>query len=259
MDLDPHLWIIHADAGALTNAIMNLCVNAVDAMPENGTLTLRTRNRDRDWVEVQVQDTGTGMPPEVMAKALNPFFTTKDVGKGTGLGLSIVYSTVKAHQGHMELQSEPGRGTCVTMRFPAVLGAILPIEPSGAYETMPWLGSLHVLLVDDDELIRSSMQGMLEALDHQAILAASGEEALAKLEAGLKPDVVILDMNMPGLGGAGTLPRLRALLPWVPVLLVTGRADQAAQDLVRANALVTLLSKPFGMRELQAHLDPYIG
>jgi PAS domain S-box-containing protein len=259
MDLDPGLWLVRADAGALTHAFMNLCVNAVDAMPENGTLTLRTRNRDLDWVEVQVQDTGTGMTPGVLAKALDPFFTTKEVGKGTGLGLSIVYSTVKAQKGKLELESEPGRGTCVTMHFPAIQGAAAPIEASGAYETMPWLGSLNVLLVDDDELIRSSMQGMLEALDHQTTLATSGEEALAKVEAGLRPDVIILDMNMPGLGGAGTLPRLRALLPKVPVLLSTGRADQAAQNLIKNHPFVTLLSKPFGLDELQAHLDPFIG
>ncbi len=258
MELDPSLRLIRADAGALTHALMNLCVNAVDAMPENGTLTLRTLNRGREWVEVQVQDTGIGMPKEVLEKALDPFFTTKEVGKGTGLGLSIVYSTVKAHRGEMTLQSEPGRGTCVTLRFPACAGPVAPLEPSGAYQTMPWLGTLSVLLVDDDELIQSSMLGMLEQMGHRANLARSGEEALAQLEEGLRPDVVILDMNMPGLGGAGTLPRLRALQPRLPVLLATGRADQAAQDLIRAHPFVTLLPKPFGMKELQAQLDPYV-
>jgi len=258
MDLDPELRLIRADPGALTHAFMNLCVNAVDAMPENGSLTLRTRNLGLDWVEVQVQDTGTGMPPAVLAKALDPFFTTKEVGKGTGLGLSIVYSTVKAYQGEMELRSEPGQGTCVVLRFPAIQGAAQPVEPSGAYQTMPRLGGLNLLLVDDDELIQGSIQGMLEHLGHKATLARSGEEALALLQTGLRPDVVILDMNMPGLGGVGTLPRLRALRSTVPVLLATGRADQTAQDLVRSHPFVTLLSKPFGMRELQAHLAPYV-
>jgi len=208
---------------------------------------------------VEIQDNGTGMSKAILEKALDPFFTTKEVGKGTGLGLSIVYSTVKTYQGEMELHSEPGRGTCVTMRFPALSVAIRRAEPSGAYRTMPPRGSLEILLVDDDELIQNSMLGMLELLGHQAALATSGEEALAKLEAGLRPDVIILDMNMPGLGGMGTLPRLRALLPQVPVLLATGRADQAAQDLVQAHRFVTLLSKPFGMKELQAHLAPFVG
>jgi len=258
MDLDPDLHLIQGEPGALTHAIMNLCVNAVDAMPENGTLTLRTRDLPGRWVEVQVQDTGTGMPKEVLDRALDPFFTTKEVGKGTGLGLSIVYSTVKTHQGEMELRSEPGQGTCVILRFPASAGLAQPVEPSGAYGILPFDGALEVLLVDDDELIQNSMLGMLELLGHLPCLAASGEEALARVEGGLRPDVVILDMNMPGIGGAGTLPRLRALLPAVPVLLTTGRADQAAQDLIKAHPQVTLLSKPFGMKELQAHLAPFV-
>jgi PAS domain S-box-containing protein len=258
MDLDPGLHLIRGDAGALTHAIMNLCVNAVDAMPERGTLTLRTRNLPGRWVEAQVQDMGTGMTREVLDRALDPFFTTKEVGKGTGLGLSIVYSTVKTHQGEMELRSEPGQGTCVILRFPASAGPARPAEPSGPYGSLPFDGALDILLVDDDELIQSSMLGMLDLLGHRPSLAASGEEALARVEGGLRPNVVILDMNMPGLGGAGTLPRLRALLPAVPVLLTTGRADQAAQNLVQAHPHVTLLSKPFGMKELQAHLAPFV-
>ncbi|MFN7958334.1 MAG: PAS domain S-box protein [Holophagaceae bacterium] len=258
MDLDPDLRPVRGDAGALTHAFMNLCVNAVDAMPEPGTLTLRSRNLPDDRVEVQVQDTGTGMPKAVLDRALDPFFTTKEVGKGTGLGLSIVYNTVKAHQGEVELQSEPGRGTTVILRFPALPLAARTPEGYGTGPLMPFDRSLEVLLVDDDELIQNSMLGMLELLGHRPVLATSGEEALARLEGGLQPDVVILDMNMPGLGGAGTLPRLRALRPRVPVLLTTGRADQTAQDLVQAHPFVTLLSKPFGIRELQAHLAPFL-
>jgi len=258
MDLDPALHPIQGDAGALTHALMNLCVNAVDAMPENGTLTLRTLNLPGRWVEMQVQDTGTGMSKEILDRALDPFFTTKEVGKGTGLGLPIVYSTVKTHQGELELRSEPGQGTCVLLRFPASTGPAQPAESSGAHRILPFDGSLEVLLVDDDELIQNSMLGMLELLGHRPCLAASGEEALARVEGGLRPDVIILDMNMPGIGGAGTLPRLRGLLPTVPVLLTTGRADQVAQDLVTAHPHVTLLSKPFGMKELQAHLAPFV-
>ena len=197
-----------------------------------------------------------GMPREVLEKALDPFFTTKEVGKGTGLGLSIVYSTVRAHQGQLDLQSEPGRGTCVRMRFPASVPEAADLEPAGGPRTLPLQGALKILLVDDDELIQSAMQAILEVLGHAVTLAPSGEEALALLKAGLTPDVVILDMNMPGLGGAGTLPRLRALCPAVPVLLATGRADQTAVDLAAAHARVILLPKPFGMKELKAHLAP---
>jgi len=251
--LAPDLLPIRGDEGALTHAIMNLCVNAVDAMPDNGTLTLRTRNLDQDWIEVMVEDTGDGMTGDVLARALDPFFTTKPVGKGTGLGLSMVYSTVKAHHGRMDIESEPGLGTRVRMRFPACgPGAEAPRseEPRPASAA----AGLKVLLVDDDELIQSTIQMILEVLGHAATLVGSGEEALAEIEAGLRPDVVILDLNMPGLGGAGTLPRLRALLPGVPVLLATGRADQSALDLAAAYPGVALLAKPFSMADLQKHI-----
>jgi len=184
---------------------------------------------------------------------VDPFFTTKPVGKGTGLGLSMVYSTVKAHRGQLDIQSEPGRGTRVRVRFPACRQALRPAQAAAAPRASGPAG-LKVLLVDDDELIQSTIQSILEILGHQATVAASGEEALRELEAGLAPDVVILDMNMPGLGGAGTLPLLRALRPEVPVLLATGRVDQAALDLVRQYPKVALLSKPFTMGELQEQL-----
>ena len=255
LDLASDLKPIRGDASALTHAFMNLCVNAVDAMPENGTLTLRTRNVDSDWIEVQVGDTGTGMPKEVLEKAMDPFFTTKECGKGTGLGLSMVYSTVKTHQGRMEIQSEPGRGTCVRMRFPVCEVPPPAAEPAAGTRSKPSPRPLTVLLVDDDDLVRSSILAILGMLGHTATSAADGEEALAKLEAGFQPDVVILDMNMPGLGGSGTLPRLRVLRPTVPILLATGRADQTAMNLIEAHPFVTLLAKPFDMKDLKKYLE----
>jgi PAS domain S-box-containing protein len=256
-DLDANLRPMLGDASALTNVFMNLCVNAVDAMPANGTLTLHTRNVDNDWIEVVVEDNGTGMPKEVLEKAMDPFFTTKETGKGTGLGLSMVFSTVKAHRGQMAIESEPGQGTRVRLRFPACAQeAPVQAEPSVAEATVAPHGSLKVLLIDDDDLIQSSVLAILEFLGHTAVKTApSGEAALALLEAGFEPDLVILDMNMPGLGGIGTLPRLRALRPEVPVLLATGRVDQTALTLASAHPGVTLLSKPFGLRELQKHLE----
>jgi CheY-like chemotaxis protein len=256
-DLEANLRPILGDASALTNAFMNLCVNAVDAMPANGTLTLHTRNVDNDWIEVVVEDNGVGMSKEVLEKAMEPFFTTKETGKGTGLGLSMVFSTVKAHRGQMAIESEPGQGTRVRLRFPACdQAASAQAEPVGAEPTVASQGALKVLLIDDDELVQSAVQGILEVLGHAAVnTAESGETALALLEAGLEVDLVILDMNMPGLGGIGTLPRLRALRPEVPVLLATGRVDQTALTLASAHPGVTLLSKPFGVRELQKHLE----
>ena len=254
LDLAEGLRPIRGDAGSLVHGFMNLCVNAVDAMAEDGVLTLSTRNLEDGQVEVVVADTGAGMAPEVLQRALDPYFTTKEVGKGTGLGLSMVYGIVKAHAGHLDLFSEPGQGTRVVLRFPAMAEAAaapaaIPAERPAA------AGPLQVLVVDDDEFLRSSMEGLLEQLGHTATLATCGEDALARLDLGLHPDVVILDMNMPGLGGAGTLPRLRALCPGTPVILATGKADQTALDLVSANRNVTLLAKPFTKGELRLRLD----
>ena len=255
MDLDPRLHPLSGDANALAHAFMNLFVNALDAIPANGTIALRTRNGDDGWIEVQVEDTGNGMPKDVLDKALDPFFTTKEQGKGTGLGLSLVFSTVKAHGGQMGMQSEVGRGTRVTLRFPSC-SAAAPAdekqEKTAGTDTAE--AGLTVLLVDDDDLIQSSCQRILNVLKHKTFIASSGEEALERLAAGLRPDVVVLDLNMPGLSGAGTLPLIRDILPTVPVLLATGRADQTALELVETYSGVTLLPKPFGLKDLQSHL-----
>ena len=258
LDLAPDLRPMRGDAHALANAFMNLCINAADAMPENGKIILRTRNVDAHWIEVQVLDTGCGMPKDVLAKALDPFFTTKEVGKGTGLGLSLVHSSVKAHRGQLDIQSDPGKGTCVRLRFPACdLAPPCPEAPKEPKAALPWASgrSLAVLVVDDDAMTRVAIQTILLALNHADTAVACGEEALVLLQEGFRPDAVILDMNMPGLGGSGTLPRLRVLHPEVPVLLVTGRADQTALDLAAAHPGVTLLSKPFSKAELKQHLD----
>jgi len=254
LDLARPLRPVRGDASSLAHSIMNLCVNAVDAMPGAGTLTLRTRNLGADQVEVVVGDSGTGMSPEVLAKAVEPFFTTKEVGKGTGLGLSMVYGVVKAHLGTLELWSEEGHGTRVTLRFPASGGPAGVPEQAAAAPAAAHTG-LRVLLVDDDELIVESLGEILGLFGHATTAVASGEEALAQLKAGLVPDLVILDMNMPGLGGAATLPHLRRLCPATPVVLTTGKADQAALDLVAADPFVTLLAKPFTMEELRRHLE----
>ncbi len=258
IDLEAELRPILGDASALTHAFMNLCVNAVDAMPENGALTLHTRNVDNDWIEVVVEDNGMGMPKEVLEKAMEPFFTTKETGKGTGLGLSMVFSTVKAHRGQMAIESEPGQGTRVMLRFPACEreAPVQAVVVEVAEATQIPHGTMKVLVIDDDDLIQSSVQAILEVLGQTVVnTAQSGEDALTMLEAGLEADLVILDMNMPGLGGIGTLPRLRVLRPEVPVLLATGRVDQTALNLASAHSGVTLLTKPFGLRELQKQIE----
>ena len=254
-DLEPSPCCVKGDPASLSHALMNLCVNAVDAMPEAGTLLLRTR-REGVKAVLEVADTGLGMPREVLEKALDPFFTTKPQGKGTGLGLPIVYGTVKAHHGRIDIQSEPGQGTTVRIELPACEGSTLPAHPAPETPPKPGQPALNLLLVDDDELIQMAIQGLLEILGHTVTTVSSGEEALARLEAGLRPDLIILDMNMPGLGGAGTLPEIRRLLPEVPVLLATGRSNQGAEDLVASQPGVTLLAKPFTLEELRRQLDP---
>ena len=255
LDLDPELRHIQGDEHALIHAFMNLCVNAVDAMPGQGTLTLRTRNLDPGWVEAVVEDDGTGMPREVLERALDPFFTTKEVGKGTGLGLSLVYATMKAHKGTLELESVPGQGTRVRLRFPSVA----PGAPAPALtqEVQAWsnVGPLELLLVDDDDLVLRSTLQMVQALGLSARTASSGEDALAAIRDGYLPDLIILDMNMPGLGGAATVPLLREICPEVPILLATGRADESAMAVVSANEGVTLLCKPYDFADLQRHLE----
>ena len=254
-ELAEDLRPIEGDPSALSHLLMNLCVNSVDAMPAGGTLTLLTRNEGPALVALEVRDSGTGMTPEVLKRATDPFFTTKPQGQGTGLGLAMVYTTVKAHQGTLRIQSEPGQGTRILMTFPALLAGPPALAQAGKPQLKPGLRPLRVLLVDDDDLIREAMGAVLTMLGHGPALAAGGEDALRQLEAGLQPEVVILDLNMPGLGGAGTLPRLRGLLPQVPVLLATGRVDDAALALVEAHAGVRLLPKPFDLFELQAQLE----
>ena len=255
LDLDPGLRPMVGDSSALAHTFMNLSVNAVDAMAGEGRFTILTRNLDPGRIEVVLEDTGAGMPKEVLERALEPFFTTKPMGKGTGLGLSMAYATVKAHGGLLELESEPGRGTRVQMRFPAVADAVPRPERPALPQPSAAAGSLAVLLVDDDEDMQSSMKLILDFLGHATSVAPSGEEALAALAAGLRPDVVVLDLNMPGLGGAGTLPRLRAAHPDLPVLLITGLKDQTALNLVQDHPRVRLVSKPFSLKDLQRELE----
>ena len=253
-DLAADLRPVLGDAGALSHALMNLCVNAVDAMKDGGTLTLTTRNEGLALVLLEVADTGSGMPPEVLEKALDPFFTTKPQGQGTGLGLPMVYGTVKAHRGHMTLQSEPGRGTKVSIRLPATrLGDAKGHD--AAARVIARTPSLAILVVDDDELFQASMAAILTQLGHRPTVVSSGEAALNHLTREKAVDLVILDLNMPGMGGAGTLPRLRELRPELPVVLATGRADQHAVDLIGRWKRVTLLAKPFSIGEVEAHLE----
>ena len=241
------LWI-RGDAGSINHALMNLCLNALDAMPGGGTLTLRTLAAERSWVAVSVEDDGEGMPPGVQERVLEPFFTTKE--QGTGLGLSMTHGVVRAHGGTMTISSATGRGTTVKLRFPRIPVPLQePLVPASAPSTEP----MEVLLVDDDEDVRFLVARMLRKAGHRVRTAASGEETLQDLASGPLPDLIILDQNMPRMNGAETLERIRALNPSVRVLISSGQLDIETWDCFqRPN--VAVLSKPFVMDELKAQL-----
>ena len=255
VDLEASLPRFQGEPGNFGSALMNLCVNAVDAMPGGGVLTLRTRNLGNGWLELRVEDTGTGMSPEVIRRATEPFFTTKEVGKGTGLGLAMVHGMVKAHGGDLDIQSRPGEGTRIRIRLPALAEGILEqasIGGPGARKTR----SLKVLLVDDDELIQATVPLLLQHLGHQPISATSGEEGLALLADGsVRPDVVILDLNMPGLGGEATYLRLRQGHPHLPILIATGFMDPSTSRLIQGDPDAGCITKPFSIDELSRKLE----
>jgi PAS domain S-box-containing protein len=254
MDLQEPLEPVLGDAGALSHALMNLAVNALDAMPEQGTLTVRTCSLPGDRVQVSLRDTGTGMTPDVLARATEPFFTTKPAGKGTGLGLAMVFGTVQAHGGELDIRSTPGQGTEVILTFPAHGPAQAWCAPAPAGDAKGTETPLRILVVDDDELIRESLVPMLEVLGHQAQAAPGGAEALAMLDEGLDPDLVILDMNMPGLNGAETLARIKAMRPAQPVLMASGYSDSDIVTMAGGHSGVFYIQKPFTMKELKLKL-----
>ena len=249
MDLDPSLPAVMGERGVLGGALMNLCVNAMDAMGSKGTLTLRTRTLPDGRVELAVEDSGKGMAPEVAARAMEPFFTTKAFGQGTGLGLSMVYATVKAHGGSLSIQSEEGRGTIVQMWLPA---AARHADPAGkvARNAQPPL-AMRILQVDDDELILASIPLMLAHQGHSVTTAAGGQEALDLLAGGLEVDLVILDLNMPGMNGLETLAQLRKRHPDLPVLLATGYLDTATEAVLKQSGKALGINKPFSMQDLE--------
>ncbi|MDR3682824.1 MAG: response regulator, partial [Geothrix sp.] len=253
LDLQEDLGRIRGDAGALSHALMNLCVNAIDAMPKGGSLRIQTAALD-GGVLLRVQDTGLGMAPEVLAKAMEPFFTTKPRGKGTGLGLAMVYGTMKAHEGTFELHSQSGQGTEAILRFPP--GRVE--RPVPRQEAVPAAMDapvgLRVLLVDDDELIREAVGPMLEVLGHTVTTAPGGPQALAFLREGREVDLVILDMNMPGMSGAEALPRILDLRPELPVLMATGFSDHEIAPLLKDRPTVSSIRKPFSLKEIQAKI-----
>jgi PAS domain S-box-containing protein len=253
-DLDPKLPPIMGEASAIASALMNLCVNAVNAMPEGGLLTIRTARLPDHWVQLVVTDNGQGMSPEVLAKAMEPFFTTKPVGKGTGLGLTIAFAVLKAHGGTLDIRSDLGKGTTVTMRFPGASGEVALPEPRSTPDEVAQ-HRISVLIVDDDNEFLEIIPRLVTSLGHATNTACRGQEALDRLGSGLEVDLVILDQNMPGLSGTETLRQLRERWPMLPVILGTGYLDSSAVAQVAGYERVQILHKPYGRQELREAID----
>ena len=259
--LGDDLWKVFADQAQLELALMNLIINARDAMPSGGTVTISAENRKvendelpgiaaGDYVRLAVDDRGTGIPREHLEKVLEPFFTTKEVGKGSGLGLSMVYGFAKQSNGAFRLDSEAGRGTTAELWLPrAPDQKKKPKAPPGEELRPTSSRALRILLVDDHEEVRSTTAAMLCDFGHEVVEAATGGEALLALKADCKYDLMITDYAMPHVSGAEFLREARTLCPGVPALMITGYADaDAISDRPEA---VEVLLKPFTPHKLE--------
>ena len=254
LQCEEDLWPVTVDPLQFDLALLNLAINARDAMPDGGRLTIAARNcvleptHERsggDHVLVTVIDTGTGMPPEVLAHAMDPFFTTKEPGKGSGLGLAQAYAFATQSQGSLALSSRPGQGTRVELYLPR---STLPLSPQPGRnpQAAAMRASGRILFVEDDELVREAVVRGLEEAGFEVLVAANGERALAMMEAGLDIDVVFSDIVMPGkLSGIDLAGILRERRPGLPVVLATGYTDQRATV-----PGVQVLAKPYEIGQL---------
>jgi CheY-like chemotaxis protein len=257
-------WCAFADRSQLELALMNLAINARDAMPDGGTITIHADTQDMTagnklglepgtYVRLKVIDEGHGIPPDIADKVLEPFFTTKPVGKGTGLGLSMVYGFARQSGGTFSIGSEDKAGTKATLWLPQTS----PIEETSGLAVQPRLvedtPALSILLVDDHPEVRETTAALLRELGHDITEASSGAEALTILEdVGQKIDVLLSDYAMPQLSGTDLLIKARKILPDLPALLITGYAD--AEEIGERPDDVAILGKPFKPEVLAASL-----
>jgi signal transduction histidine kinase/CheY-like chemotaxis protein len=262
--LAPDLWATFSDASQLENAVVNLCVNSRDAMPEGGQLTLETANvtlddayaaanmdaKPGDYVMIAVADSGSGMAPEVIARAFDPFFTTKGTGKGTGLGLSQVYGFVRQSEGHVSIESRLGVGTTVRIFLPRYRGPLPPVPVASRDVPASRNNPEMVLVVEDEERVRSMSVEALRNLGYSVIAADGAEHALALVESGVAPHLLFTDVVMPGMSGRVLAERVKAKLPAIKVLFTTGYSRGAALEDGTLDRRMPLLSKPFTIEQL---------
>jgi PAS domain S-box-containing protein len=262
--LDPKLGHVEVDPGQLTQVIMNLAVNARDAMPEGGVLTIKTSNvylneeyaarhvptQPGSYVMLAFRDTGMGMDDETQQHIFEPFFTTKEVGKGTGLGLATVYGIVKQSGGYIWVDSDLGKGTIFRIYLPRIDEKVLSSEENGAPERIP-KGNETILLVEDEETVRNLSRQILEACGYKVIEADNGRDALSIcLQQDCKIDLLITDVVMPKMSGRQLVERLAILRPEITVLYMSGYTDDAV---VRQGAIETdanFIQKPFTFNTL---------
>ncbi len=254
------LWPCSVDANQLENALLNLCINARDAMPEGGRLVIATANvglsggharstdlPEGDYVRLSVTDTGTGMTKEVMGRAFDPFFTTKPIGQGTGLGLSMIYGFVQQSGGQVTIASEVGQGTTVSMLFPRHLGQADSLaQPAGPLVEAAAASGETVLILDDEITVRMLLTDVLTDAGYSVLEAANGAEALEILQSHAALDLMITDVGLPGaLNGRQVATRARAHRPQLKILFITGYAETAAFSHEHLQSGMHVLTKPF--------------
>jgi two-component system cell cycle sensor histidine kinase/response regulator CckA len=259
----PDLHITLADPAQIEQVLMNLCLNARDAMPEGGQLIIETQNAEIEeeycrthpygkagsYVLLAVSDTGVGMDAATTERVFEPFFTTKEVGKGTGLGLATVYGVVKQHGGFIHLYSELGKGTTFRIYLPAGSGAAEPREPKSNEQTPK--GTETILLAEDNDGLREAAQEMLQRLGYRLILASNGTDAIELFKTNLgQIDLVILDVVMPGLSGPAVYSQMAAIQPDLRVVLATGYTAETASLNSTLEKGVPILQKPYSMKNL---------
>jgi CheY-like chemotaxis protein len=259
----PDLRVTLADPTQIEQVLMNLCLNARDAMPEGGRLIIETQNAEVDeeycrtypyarpgsYVLLTVSDTGVGMDAATAERVFEPFFTTKEVGKGTGLGLATVYGIVKQHGGFIHLYSEPGKGTTFRIYLPAGSGVPVPREPK-TDEQRP-KGTETILLAEDNEGLREAAYEMLQLLGYRVILATNGAEATEVLKAnGGRIDLAILDVVMPGLSGPAAYSQMAAFQPDLRVIFATGYTAETVSLNSTLEKGIPILQKPYSLKNL---------
>ncbi len=272
-------WPILCDANQLESALLNLVINARDAMPDGGHLLIETANtvlRDRrgapreqpaqdvppgDYVSLSVADTGVGMAPSVAARVFDPFFTTKPIGQGTGLGLSMIYGFVQQSGGHVRLRSEEGQGTTVAIYLPRHLGAGVGVVEADATASVPAApASGVVLLVEDEPDVRMIVSDLLSDLGYTVLEAKNGQAGLRIVESGVHIDLLLTDVGLPGsMNGRQLADASRQRRPSLKVLFITGYAESVAGNDGQMELGMQVMTKPFAMHALAARVQDIIG